>query len=542
MICAPLQIHPIFKPMKRLLPTRLTQHYRVAFFFLAIISTTQVSLAQGKDSTMVAAIVKEATENSQLQTLGHQLVEVIGPRLVGTPQMQQAHDWAVKTYADWGITARNEKWGEWRGWERGVTHIDMVHPRVRTLEGMQLAWSPSTNGKTVTGETIIIPEVADSNAFKAWLPNVKGKFVLISMAQPTGRPDYNWQEFATKESFDKLKKEREEAQEAWRRRLAKTGMNARALAQALENAGAAGLVQSYWSNGFGVNKIFGANTKKVPTIDVSLEDYGLLFRLTESGQKPRIAVRADSKERGVVPTYNTIAEIKGTEKPGEYVMLSAHFDSWDGAGGATDNATGTLVMMEAMRILKKFYPNPKRTILVGHWGSEEQGLNGSRAFVEDHPEVVQNLQALFNQDNGTGRVTSLSGQGFLHAYEFLSRWLSAVPADIRTQIQTTFPGSPGGGGSDYASFVAAGAPGFSLSSLSWSYGNYTWHTNRDTYDKIVWDDVRNNAILTAILVYMACEDPQRLPRDKSVLPVSTRSGRPGAWPEPRKATRRGGLD
>jgi hypothetical protein len=528
--------------MKRLIPTKQIRRQATAFILLLAFATSNTVLAQNKDSIMVASIVKEANENSQLKTLAHQLVDMIGPRLVGTPQMQQAHDWAVKTYGEWGITARNEQWGEWRGWERGVTHIDMVHPRVRTLEGMQLAWSPSTNGKTVTGETIIIPDVADSNTFKAWLPNAKGKFVLISMEQPTGRPDYNWQEFATKESFDKLKKDRETMQEAWRRRMSKTGMNARALAQALENAGAVGIVQSNWSNGFGVNKIFGANTKKVPTIDISLEDYGLLYRLTESGQKPRISVRAESKERGMAPTFNTVAEIRGSEKPTEYVMLSAHFDSWDGASGATDNATGTLVMMEAMRILKKFYPNPKRTILVGHWGSEEQGLNGSRAFVEDHPEIVQNLQALFNQDNGTGRVVNLSGQGFLHAYEYLNRWMARVPADIRTQVQTTFPGNPGGGGSDFASFVAAGAPGFSLSSTSWSYGNYTWHTNRDTYDKIVWDDVRSNAILTAILVYMASEDPQKTSREKSVLPANQRTGQPGAWPEQRKAIRKGGID
>ena len=142
----------------------------------------------------------------------------------------------------------------------------------------------------------------------------------------------------------------------------------------------------------------------------------------------------------------------------------AHFDSWDGATGATDNGTGTLVMMEAMRILKKLYPNPKRTILVGHWGSEEQGLNGSRAFVEDHPAIVKNVQALFNQDNGTGRVVNLSGQGYLHAYDYLGRWLEAVPKDITKHIKTNFPGTPGGGGSDYASFVAAGAPAFSLSS------------------------------------------------------------------------------
>lgn len=501
----------------------------------------QLVMAQRNDP-VVDAIIKEANENSQLEILAHELMDKIGPRLVGTPQMQQANDWAVARYNGWGITARNEKWGEWRGWERGITHIDMVAPWVRTLEGTQLAWSPSTGGKSITGDVVVIPDLADSLAFARWLPSVKGKYVMISMPQPTGRPDYNWEEFATKESFEKMKEERNAQTEAWNNRIRKTGYNTRNLPAALEKAGAAGVLTSYWSRGFGVNKIFSANTKKIVTLDIALEDYGLLYRLAESGSKPRITVRADSKEKGVVPTFNTIAEIKGTEKPDEYVMMSAHFDSWDGGTGATDNGTGTLVMMEAMRILKLVYPNPKRTILVGHWGSEEQGLNGSRAFVEDHPEVVEKLQALFNQDNGTGRVTRISGQGFLHAYEYINRWLSKVPQDIRRHIETTFPGSPGGGGSDFASFVAAGAPGFSLSSLSWSYGNYTWHTNRDTYDKIVFDDVRSNAILTAIMVYMACEEPELMPRDKAVMPLNPRTGQPMSWPEPRKATRRGGMD
>jgi hypothetical protein len=162
--------------------------------------------------------------------------------------------------------------------------------------------------------------------------------------------------------------------------------------------------------------------------------------------------------------------------------------------------------------------------------------------VEDHPEVVSKLQALFNQDNGTGRVTNISGQGFLHAYDFIQRWLTRVPDTIRGRIETNFPGFPGGGGSDFASFVAAGAPGFSLSSLSWSYGNYTWHTNRDTYDKIVWDDVKDNAILAAVLAYMASEDPQTTSREKAVLPVNVRSGERAKWPEVRKATRKGGVD
>jgi len=518
---------------------------RITFLFAFILlASTSALLGQSVDKT-VEDIIKEARENSQLEKLAHELMDVIGPRLVGTPEMKQAHDWAVSKYEGWGVTARNEQWGEWRGWQRGITHIDLVEPRVRTLDGMMLAWSPGTPKKGVTAECIILPEVANKAAFEAWLPNAKGKFVLISMNQPTGRPDYNWEEFATEKSMEKMQEARQQMTAAWRERISNTGYRTRGnntLQQALEDAGAVGIIQSNWSRGFGVNKIFGASTKKVPTVDLSLEDYGLLYRLAEHGSKPQIKVLAQSKDLGPQPTFNTIAEIKGSEKPDEYIVLSAHFDSWDGGTGATDNGTGTLVMMEALRILKKVYPNPKRTIIVGHWGSEEQGLNGSRSYVEDHPEVVEGLQALFNQDNGTGRVVRLSGQGFLHAYDYLGRWMEPVPREIKDEIETTFPGVPGGGGSDYASFVALGAPAFSLSSLSWSYWNYTWHTNRDTYDKIVFDDVRNNAILTAILTYMASEDPEKTSRVKSILPVNPRNGRQRTWPTQRKANRKGGMD
>jgi hypothetical protein len=505
---------------------------RISTILLAIVFTAQsfCFAAFAQQDPLVAAIIKEATENSQLKRMSHELMDGVGPRLVGSTKMVQASDWAIAQYQQYGIAAKRENYGTWRGWDRGITHVDMVSPWTKSLEATQLAFSPSTK-KAVKGETIILADVDDSVAFKQWLPNVKGKFVLIAMPQPTGRPDYNWKEFATKASMDKMLQERKELTEAWRKRISKTGYNNRTLAAALENAGAAGLVGSNWSQGFGVNKIFDAYTKKIPTIDVMLEDYGLLYRLTESGAAPTISVLAKSKELGEVPTFNTIGEIKGTSKANEYVMLSAHFDSWDGGTGATDNGTGTMVMMEAMRILKKIYTNPKRTILVGHWGSEEQGLNGSRAFVEDHPEIVNNLQALFNQDNGTGRIVNLSGSGYAKSKDYLGKWLSAVPGAYKDSIRTSFPGMPGGGGSDHASFVAAGAPAFSLGALNWSYFNYTWHTNRDTYDKIVFDDLRNNAIITAILVYMACEDPERSSTEKANA----------AWPAPIKSKRKGGL-
>ncbi|MBX9781596.1 MAG: M20/M25/M40 family metallo-hydrolase [Chitinophagaceae bacterium] len=504
---------------------------------LFLVSSFFVSIAQTSSDPIIQAIIKEANDNSQLKRMSHELLDGVGPRLVGSSKMLQASDWAIAQYQQYGIEAKRENYGEWRGWDRGVSHVDMLRPWTRSLEATQLAFCPATK-KPVKASTIILADVADSLAFQAWLPNVKGKFVLISMPQPTGRPDYNWQEFGTKESFEKMKKERTAQTDAWRKRITKTGYNNRQLAAALEKAGAAGIIASNWSNGFGVNKIFDAYTKKIPTVDVGLEDYGLIFRLTESGKAPELSVFTASKELGTVPTFNTIATIKGSSKANEYVMLSAHFDSWDGGTGATDNGTGTMVMMEAMRILKAVYPNPKRTILVGHWGSEEQGLNGSRAFVEDHPEIVSNLQALFNQDNGTGRIVNIGGSGYTKAKDYLGRWIAAIPNAYRDSIKTVFPGSPGGGGSDHASFVAVGAPAFSLGALNWSYFNYTWHTQRDTYDKIVFDDLRNNAIVTAILVYMACEDPERSSTEKAELGVNPRTGEKLQWPAQVKAKRK----
>ena len=157
---------------------------------LLLLLSLTFSIAQtSKD--VVDKIVAEANNNSQLEVLAHELMDVVGPRLVGTPQMKKASDWAIATYKKWGIEARMEEYGTWRGWERGITHVDLVYPRVVSLSGMQLAWSPSTGKKGITADLIIIPEVTDSIAFQKWLPNVKGKIVLVSMNQATGRPDYN---------------------------------------------------------------------------------------------------------------------------------------------------------------------------------------------------------------------------------------------------------------------------------------------------------------------------------------------------------------
>ena len=496
---------------------------------------------------VLARIWTLGMDSSRTYRLAQALTDSIGPRLTGTPQQKAGNDWLLAQYKSWGIEAKNESYGTWRGWRRGITHVDLISPRVRSLEGTMLAWSPGTKGP-VSGPAILLPDFATNADFQRWMPHAKGKYVLTSLPQPTCRPDTTWAISALPESFTRMKDDRTRATTAWQQRVLRTGGPAdsvyalanRSLPVKLENAGALGVITNTWSGGWGVDRIFNGRTLKVPTLDLSCEDYGLVARLAERGQGPVLRVEAESEALGEVPVYNTIATIRGSEKPNEYVLLSAHFDSWDGGSGATDNGTGTITMLEAMRILRQVYPRPKRTIVVGHWSGEEQGLVGSRAFAADHPEIVKGLQAQFNQDNGTGRIVYMSTSGLVGAAPNFATWLSKLPTQLTKNFTTVdFPGSPSSGGSDNASFICYGAPAFNLGSLSFDYGAYTWHTNRDTFDKIVFDDLKSNATLVAMLAYLASEDPTTVARDKRIMPP-TASGEKGEWPTcqtpPRKSS------
>jgi carboxypeptidase Q len=488
------------------------------------------------DDPVIRAIWLEGTDHSQLETLAQTLLDSIGPRLAGTPGMEAANDWALATLTGWGIDARNEQYGSWRGWERGVSHLDLIAPRVRSLEAMLLAWSPGTDG-VVESEVITLPPPQGAEAFRAWAEGAGGKFVLLSRPEASCRPLDSYEEFGRDGARDRAEARRDTARDAWTERMESYGLERQEMVDALESAGAAGFLTSLWTGGWGTNRIFsmahafGAMNRKVPAFDVGCEDYGLLYRLAENGQGPRVRAMAEAKDLGDQPVFNTIGMIPGSELPDEYVVLSAHFDSWDGGSGATDNGTGSLTMLEAIRILKTVYPNPRRTILIGLWGSEEQGLNGSRAFATDHPEVVEGMQALFNQDNGTGRISTISMQGLTGAGAHWGRWLSAVPPELDGDLDFRIPGNPSGGGTDHASFICAGAPAFGVFSIRFDYFQYTWHTSRDTYDKLVWEDLRDNAVLVAMLAYRASEDPEFVPRDRRVMPMDPDTGERRAWPE-----------
>ena len=491
-------------------------------------------------------------DSSHTWDLSQVLFDSIGPRLTGTPAGTNASDWVMKMYRSWGIDAHREQYGTWRGWRRGPSHVDMTKPFVRSLEATMEGDSPGTGGKDLVATTIILPMVSDSNAFVRWLPNARGKLVLISAAYPTCRPEEEWQAMATPASKAKMDTAIVKLVSGWTQRLRNTGYPVTAgnptgnLGLRLEKAGAAGVIVSNFANAlsgaWGTFTVYDTKNKTTPAIAMSCEDYGMLYRLTEKNQHPEVRINATSTALGDVPVYNTIGTIKGTEKPDEIILLSAHFDSWDGSQGATDNGTGTITMMEAMRLLKLAYPHPKRTIMVGHWPGEEQGLNGSHAYAYDHPEIVRKIQAGFNQDNGTGRIQSTSGVGLTNGAQHMQDWLSKLPQEFKDQVRFTGVGAPATGGTDNASFNCYGAPVFGLSALNWDYGTYTHHTNRDSFDKIVFDDLKGNATLVAMLAYLASEDPTFITRERADLTAGGggRGGGRGA-PSGRAAINLGGA-
>ncbi len=480
--------------------------------------------------SVIQAIWREGMDQSQIYPLGQVLLDSLGPRLTGSPGSEAASEWVQSKYREWDVETYAETYGTWRSWERGLTHVDLVQPRQRSLSGTMAAWSPGTDGP-LEASALLLPPLSNRADLDAFLPRVFERFVLISWPPSTCRPDTHVREFSSEAAYDRWQAHQEASRVAWQQGLRAAGLTIRQLAEILEEAGAAGVVTARWPGGWGVTRIFDAYTNRVPTLVLGCEDYGLVARLAANEQGPVLRVDANAEFFGDVPVWNTFARLEGRELPDEYVLLSAHFDSWDGASGATDNGTGTLTMMEAMRILRKVYPEPRRTILVGHWNGEEQGLNGSRAFAADHPEVVEGLQALFNQDNGTGRVARISTQGLIGAAPYLAAWLATLPTEMSRSIELIVPGSPGGGGSDYAAFICSGAPAFSLSSSSWEYSPYTWHTDLDTFDKVMVDEVAHNATLVAMLAYLASEEPERLPRERRVLGLDRRTGTQATWPE-----------
>ncbi len=478
----------------------------------------------------ILRIWNEGMQRSQVATTAQVLLDSIGPRLTASPNMTRAQDWAVAWLTQLGIAARKEQYGTWDSWKRGPALVTLTAPRLRVLDATMLSWSGNTNGETVQGGVVRIQPFQSYAEYVRWLPAVRGKIVLAGAPRLSCRMPSQVEAFGMPATVDSLTEQQALLDATYR------GMTQRVASfyDDVKAAGALAVFDTEWSNYPGIQRIFGSpRNSAIPTFDVGCEDYGLLFRLSEHEQGAVVQVMAQSESLGEQPVFNVIGSIPGTEKANEYVVLSAHFDSWEGHSGATDNGTGALTMLEAMRILRAVYPSPKRTILLGLWSGEEQGLNGSGAFTTDHPEILRGLQYAFNQDNGTGRIVSTGPNILPKNGDRLREYLSAMPSELTQWVRMQPPG-PIPGGTDVVSFACHGAPATNLNALPWDYSYTTWHTTRDSYDKVVLDDLRQNATLTAMLAYMASEDPERTSREIAV----PASGPPITCPAPARSSER----
>ena len=499
------------------------------------------------DADINAKIRKEGMDNSQIMRTMHHLTDVYGPRLTGSPNHKAAAEWTVAEMTRWGFTNGHlEPFDFGRaGWlnDKAAGHI--LSPVKDNLVFEVLAWTPSTNG-TVRGKAVHVvtptqPTQAELTAYLDGLKaQVKGGIVLVG-----NHVSVPFQETppAKRRTDDSVLIGIARANLPPAPRAGGPGRGGRqggpqAREGALAPAAVAEQLNAFlMANGalvrindagreHGQIRAFNYSaydvTKTIPTVVLRNEDYGRITRLLKDGPvELEFTITNRSFPEGKT-SYNAIAEIKGSDKADEVVMLGGHLDSWHSATGATDNAIGVAVMMEAARILKAIGVQPRRTIRVALWGGEEQGLIGSRAYVAQHfgtfedpkPEFAK-FNGYFNVDSGTGRIRAASVFGPSEAAWVLSS--AFAPFQDLGIMGATATTSRASGGTDSTSFNAAGLPGIGLQQDPIEYNSHTWHTNLDTYERIVEEDVKRSAVAIAAAVYhvaMRDEMLPRLPKDK----------------------------
>jgi carboxypeptidase Q len=509
-------------------------------FLAASPSAQQPQRAASAESDIHAKIRKEGMDNSQIMRTLHHLTDVYGPRLTGSPNYKAAAEWTVKEMTSWGfVNGKLEPFDFGRpGWLNEKASGHLVSPVKDNLVFEVLAWTPSTNG-TARGRAVQItlpdqPTAAELTAHLAPLAaKVKGAIVLVG---PHTKVPFQEDPPAKRRTDESVLAGIARAQlpgnapfgrgggPAPARRegvLAVNDITAQvdaflvasgALVRVNDAGRDHGQIRAFQNRAYDPSKT-------VPTVVLRNEDYGRISRLLANGanavELEFTIVNRDYPEGRT--SYNAVAEIAGTDKASEVVMLGGHLDSWHAATGATDNAIGVAVMMEAARILKAIGVQPRRTIRVALWGGEEQGLLGSAAYVAQHfgsaedplPEFAT-FNGYFNVDSGTGRIRSASVFGPQEAADILSR--AFKPFEDLGIMGATATTSRRSGGTDSTSFNAAGLPGIGLSQDPIEYGSHTWHTNLDTYERIVEDDVKKSAVAIAAAVYEIAMRDEMLPR------------------------------
>ena len=522
----------------------------------------------------IEKIKDEGMKRSQVMATLSYLSDVIGPRLTGSPNMKRANEWTRDQLTKWGLkNAHLESWGPFgRSWELKEFAAQVISPQAIPLIAFPKAWSPGVN--IASGEVVYVDakDEADLTRFKG---NLRGKIILTTVmrdvparfeapgkrltekqllaladAPPPGAdggansflksPQFaafmESQIFASK----KLKFFTDEGAALLIDSGAGDGgtlfVSAASVPQEIDRTSPMATLRSIFMGS--VNPYDQKVPAIVPQIVLSVEHYNRIARMLQAGEKVRMkinfAAQFDDKD---LMSYNTIAEIPGTDKSDEIVMLGGHMDSWHAGTGATDNGAGVAVCMEAVRILQALGLKPRRTIRIGLWSGEEQGLFGSRAYVAQHfgkadesqdasfarmvegggaaPNVTRGaeydkLSAYFNLDNGTGKIRGVYLQGNEAVRPLFRQWLTPF-RDMGAQtlsISNT-------GGTDHLAFDAIGLPGFQFIQDQVEYDTRTHHSNQDVFDRIQAEDIKQAATIMAAFVYNTAMRDEKLPRKAS---------------------------
>ena len=531
-----------------------------------VISLACAVTALAADSVDLAAVNRikaEEFQNSKVMEILQNLSDHYGPRLTGSPEFKEAADWALKRLEEYGlVNAHLEKWGPFgRSWSLEKFAVEMVEPRYSLLNAWPLAWSQSTKG-AVSGEPVLAPLAATFSPKKGeadlekyiekWKGKLKGKIVLISepinnIVESESKPafhrytDAELQDLAVAPApVEKMKIDvanLDIPDDAEQRMRFFTSMSPAMIdaffekrkelsikrAQFFLDEGALALIQNDQRarDGEVFAEAAGSYDPKTqlapPTFIVTSEHYNRIARLI--GDKTKVELAVNLKTRAsdaAVDAYNVIAEIPGGSKKDEIVMVGAHFDSWHSGTGATDNGAGSAVMMEVVRILKALDLKMDRTVRIGLWSGEEEGLLGSKAYVKEHfgdPKTMKltsahaTLSGYFNLDNGSGKIRGVYLQNHDAMRPLFADWLAPFrDLGVNTiTIRNT-------GGTDHLSFDAVGLPGFQFIQDPLDYSTVTHHSSMDVYDHAVAGDLMQCSAVIAAVVYDAATRKEMLPR------------------------------
>lgn len=492
------------------------------------------------DLSIVEKIREEGLKRSQIPDDARYLMDVIGPRLTGSPAMKRANEWTAGKMREYGLeNVHLEPWEFGRGWEEVSYFGRMTEPFVKPLSGRCLAWTGSTKGLQM-GAAVIVKKTEPQEDLAKAKGKLKGAWILLDEAGELEDPDFEPEplrlplqellappDTSEQESVWVTDERARRIREALRRRLE--------LIHKLRESGALGILKRSWvtdgiimSTGVMGDRV-GSTIKAgepdvLPNIVLADEDYSLIYRNVLYGIPVTLEFNIQNRFlEDDLMAYNTIGEIPGTDKRDEVVMLGAHLDSWHMGTGGTDNGAGSMVMLEAVRILKAIGAQARRTIRIALWSGEEpepwsgeaRALLGSAAYLRAHEDELGKISAYLNLDNGTGRIRGIWSQMNPYAVPVFEQLL--LPYRDLGVVAVRHGNT---GGTDHVSFDQKGVPGFNFIQDRIEYFSKTHHSNVDTYDALLLDDMKQAAVVVASTVYHLAIRDEMFPRKTSTVEAS----------------------